>query len=86
MDGLKDKLGSAVIVLASATDKATLLAGVTKDLTSKIKAGEVINHVAQQIGGKGGGRPDLAQAGGTDVASLPKAMASVACFMQEKLN
>ena len=86
MDGLKDKLGSAVIVLASATDKATLLAGVTKDLTSKIKAGEVVNHVAQQIGGKGGGRPDLAQAGGTDVASLPKAMASVACFMQEKLN
>ncbi|MCE1176017.1 MAG: alanine--tRNA ligase [Burkholderiales bacterium] len=86
MDGLKDKLGSAVIVLASATDKATLLAGVTKDLTSKIKAGEVVNHVAQQIGGKGGGRPDLAQAGGTDVASLPKAMASVAGFMQEKLN
>ncbi|MBS1175077.1 MAG: alaS [Burkholderiaceae bacterium] len=86
MDGLKDKLGNAVIVLASATDKATLLAGVTKDLTSKIKAGEVVNHVAQQIGGKGGGRPDLAQAGGTDVAGLSKAMASVAGFVQEKFN
>ena len=86
MDGLKDKFGSAVIVLATASDKATILAGVTKDLTSKIKAGEVVNHVAQQIGGKGGGRPDLAQAGGTDIAGLPKAMASVASFVQEKFN
>ena len=86
MDGLKDKLGSAVIVLASATDKATILAGVTKDLTSKIKAGEVVNHVAQQIGGKGGGRPDLAQAGGTDVTGLPNAMATVANSVKEKLS
>ncbi len=86
MDGLKDKLGSAVIVLASATDKATILAGVTKDLTSKIKAGEVVNHVAQQIGGKGGGRPDLAQAGGTDVTGLPNAMATVADSVKEKLS
>ena len=85
MDGLKDKLGSAVIVLASATDKATILAGVTKDLTSKIKAGEVVNHVAQQIGGKGGGRPDLAQAGGADVAGLPEAMNSVQEFVTTKL-
>ena len=86
MDGLKDKLGSAVIVLASATDKATILAGVTKDLTSKIKAGEVVNHVAQQIGGKGGGRPDLAQAGGTDVTGLPNAMATVVDSVKEKLS
>ena len=88
MDSLKDKLGTAVIVLASvvAADKVTLLAGVTKDLTSKIKAGEVVNHVAQQIGGKGGGRPDLAQAGGTDVASLAGAMDSMLRFMGEKLS
>ncbi len=79
MDSLKDKLGSAVIVLATTegNDKITLLAGVTKDLTGKIKAGDVVNHVAQQVGGKGGGRPDLAQAGGTDVAGLAGAMESV---------
>lgn len=88
MDSLKDKLGTAVIVLASvvAADKVTLLAGVTKDLTGKIKAGEVVNHVAQQIGGKGGGRPDLAQAGGTDVAGLAGAMDSMLSFMGEKLS
>ena len=87
MDSLKDKLGTAVIVLASvvAADKVTLLAGVTKDLTGKIKAGDVVNHVAQQIGGKGGGRPDLAQAGGTDVAGLAGAMDSVKTLVQEKL-
>lgn len=84
MDSLKDKLGSAVIVLATATDKVTLLAGVTKDLTGKIKAGEVVNHVAQQVGGKGGGRPDLAQAGGTDVAALPTALTSVVAFVESK--
>ena len=87
MDSLKDKLGTAVIVLASvvAADKVTLLAGVTKDLTSKIKAGEVVNHVAQQIGGKGGGRPDLAQAGGTDVAGLAEALDSVVQIIQRVL-
>lgn len=85
MDSLKDKLGNAVIVLASASDKVTLLAGVTKDLTSKIKAGDVVNFVAQQVGGKGGGRPDLAQAGGTDVAGLPAAMQSVQGFVTAKL-
>ncbi len=85
MDGLKDKLGSAVIVLASASDKVTLLAGVTKDLTGKIKAGDVVNHVATQVGGKGGGRPDMAQAGGTDVAGLPAAMDSVVAFVSTKL-
>src|SRR4030095_9300345 len=66
MDKLKDKLKSAAIVLASVTDgKVTLIAGVTNDLTGKVKAGELVNHVAQQVGGKGGGRPDMAQAGGT---------------------
>lgn len=87
MDSLKDKLGSAVIVLASAqgSDKATILAGVTKDLTNKIKAGDVVNHVATQVGGKGGGRPDMAQAGGTDVAGLPAAMASVQGFVVTKI-
>ena len=86
MDSLKDKLGTAVIVLASvvAADKVTLLAGVTKDITGKIKAGEVVNHVAQQIGGKGGGRPDLAQAGGTDVAGLADAIEGVKSFVSGK--
>ena len=87
MDSLKDKLGSAVIVLASTqgSDKITLLAGVTKDLTSKIKAGDVVNHVATQVGGKGGGRPDLAQAGGTDVAALLATMSGVQTFVTAKL-
>ena len=88
MDSLKDKLGTAVIVLASvvAADKVTLLAGVTKDLTGTIKAGEVVNHVAQQIGGKGGGRPDLAQAGGTDVAGLAGAMHTVIDMINIQLS
>ena len=67
-----------------AADKVTLLAGVTKDLTGTIKAGEVVNHVAQQIGGKGGGRPDLAQAGGTDVAGLADAIESVKSLVAGK--
>ena len=75
MDKLKDKLKSAAIVLASVADgKVTLIAGVTSDLTAKVKAGELVNHVAQQVGGKGGGRPDMAQAGGTDPAALPAAL------------
>ena len=75
MDKLKDKLKSAAIVLASVADgKVTLIAGVTSDLTAKVKAGELVNHVAQQVGGKGGGRPDMAQAGGTDPAGLPAAL------------
>ncbi len=88
MDSLKDKLGSAVIVLATTegNDKITLLAGVTKDLTGKIKAGDVVNHVAQQVGGKGGGRPDLAQAGGTDVAGLNSAISNVFSFVSRKLG
>src|SRR5690606_27910105 len=72
MDKLKDKLGSAIIVLGSDLGgRVTLIAGVTPDLTARYKAGEIVNHVARQVGGKGGGRPDMAQAGGADVAALP---------------
>ncbi|MBD2796213.1 alanine--tRNA ligase [Xenorhabdus sp. 18] len=78
VDDLKNQLGSAIIVLSTVTgDKVSLIVGITKDLTAKIKAGDLISFVAQQVGGKGGGRPDLAQAGGTDVAALPSALASV---------
>ena len=77
-DKLKDKLGSAVIVLAVVNgDKVALVAGVTKDLTGQYQAGKILNHVAQQVGGKGGGRPDMAQGGGTDPSKLTEALASV---------
>ena len=86
MDKLKDKLKSAAIVLASVADgKVTLIAGVTSDLMGKVKAGELVNHVAQQVGGKGGGRPDMAQAGGTDPSGLPAALQSVRAFVEERL-
>jgi alanyl-tRNA synthetase len=86
MDKLKDKLKSAAIVLASAEGgKASLIAGVTPDLTSKLKAGDLVNFVAQQVGGRGGGRPDMAQAGGTEPAKLPAALASVQTWVQGKL-
>jgi len=86
LDKLKDKLKSAAIVLGSAADgKVTLIAGVTNDLTSKVKAGELVNHVAQQVGGKGGGRADMAQAGGTDAAALPKALESVRAWVEQRL-
>ena len=85
MDKLKDKLGTAAIVLASVADgKVSLIAGVTKDATGKVKAGELVNFVAQQVGGKGGGRPDMAQAGGTDPAGLPQALAGVAGWVGER--
>jgi alanyl-tRNA synthetase len=85
MDKLKDKLGTAAIVLASVLDgKVSLIAGVTKDATGKVKAGELVNFVAQQVGGKGGGRPDMAQAGGTDPANLPQALAAVAGWVGER--
>jgi alanyl-tRNA synthetase len=87
MDKLKDKLKSAVIVLASVADgKVSLAAGVTADLTTKLKAGELVNHVASQVGGKGGGKPDMAMAGGTDASALPKALASVKEWVTQKLN
>ena len=86
MDKLKDRLKSAAIVLSSVADgKVTLIAGVTADLTAKVKAGELVNHVAQQVGGKGGGRPDMAQAGGTDPAGLPAALKSVAGWVEQRL-
>ncbi len=85
MDKLKDKLGTAAIVLASVLDgKVSLIAGVTKDATGKVKAGELVNFVAQQVGGKGGGRPDMAQAGGTDPSGLPTALAGVAGWVGER--
>jgi alanyl-tRNA synthetase len=87
LDRLKDKLGSAAIVLASsdAQGKITLVAGVTADLTSRLKAGELVNSVARQVGGKGGGRADMAQAGGTLPAQLPQALASVSAWVAAQL-
>jgi alanyl-tRNA synthetase len=86
MDKLKDKLKSAAIVLAAVDgSKVTLIAGVTSDLTGNVKAGELVNHVAQQVGGKGGGRPDMAQAGGTDAAKLPAALKSVQGWVEQRL-
>ena len=85
MDKLKDKLKTAAIVLASVADgKVSLIAGVTADATSKVKAGELVNFVAQQVGGKGGGRPDMAQAGGTDPTNLPAALAGVAAWVGQR--
>ncbi|MCX7165007.1 MAG: alanine--tRNA ligase [Rhodocyclales bacterium] len=85
LDKLKDKLKSAAIVLASSGEgKVSLIAGVTADLTAKLKAGELVNFVAQQVGGKGGGRPDMAQAGGTDPAALPAALASVKAWVEQR--
>ncbi|MDN0123024.1 alanine--tRNA ligase [Yersinia aleksiciae] len=86
VDDLKNQLGSAIIVLATtADDKVSLIVGVTKDLTGKVKAGELIADIAQQVGGKGGGRPDMAQAGGTDVQALPSALASVEAWVASRL-
>ena len=85
LDKLKDKLKSAAIVLASTGEgKVSLIAGVTADLTGKIKAGELVNFVAQQVGGKGGGRPDMAQAGGTNPAAVPAALASVKAWVEQR--
>jgi alanyl-tRNA synthetase len=87
MDKLKDKLGTAAIVLASVLEgKVSLIAGVTSDATSKVKAGDLVNFVAKQVGGKGGGRPDMAQAGGTDPAALPQALAGVAGWVGERVS
>jgi alanyl-tRNA synthetase len=86
MDKLKDRLKSAVVVLAAVEDgRVALIAGVTADLTSKVKAGELVNFVAQQVGGKGGGRPDMAQAGGTEPAKLPGALDSVRGWVEQRL-
>ena len=87
VDQLKNKLGSAALVLATVQDsKVSLVAGVTKDSTDRIKAGDLVNFVAQQVGGKGGGRPDMAQAGGNDPSALPKALAAVPDWVRQKLG
>ncbi|EHE2001112.1 alanine--tRNA ligase [Salmonella enterica] len=87
VDDLKNQLRSTVIVLATVVEgKVSLIAGVSKDVTDRVKAGELIGMVAQQVGGKGGGRPDMAQAGGTDAAALPAALASVQGWVSAKLQ
>lgn len=86
VDELKNQIGSCVIMLGNVNDgKVGLIAGVTKDLIGQVKAGELVNMVAQQVGGKGGGRPDMAQAGGTDANALPAALASVEAWLTERL-
>jgi alanyl-tRNA synthetase len=86
VDQLKNKLGSAVLILAAVQgEKVSLVAGVTKDNTDRIKAGDLVNFVAQKVGGKGGGRPDLAQAGGNDPSGLPAALASVPDWIRQQL-
>ncbi|MFG0771488.1 alanine--tRNA ligase [Vibrio plantisponsor] len=86
VDDIKNQLGSGVVLLANvADDKVGLIAGVTNDLTGKVKAGDLVKMVAEQVGGKGGGRPDMAQAGGTDVSALPAAMQTVQPWLEERL-
>ncbi|WP_349919802.1 alanine--tRNA ligase [Aeromonas veronii] len=86
LDELKNKMKSGVVLLAtSSDDKVNLIAGVTNDLTAKVKAGELVNLVAQQVGGKGGGRPDMAQAGGTQPEAVPAALQSVHSWLEERL-
>ncbi|MCA1773319.1 MAG: alanine--tRNA ligase [Halomonas sp.] len=89
LDQLKNKLGSGVIILGVAdadAGKVSLIAGVTKDLTDRVKAGELVNHVASQVGGKGGGRPDMAQAGGSQPDALPAALQSVPAWLENTLS
>ena len=86
LDKVKDRLESGVAVLATVADgKVSLIAGVTKDLTSRVKAGELVNHLAQQVGGKGGGRPDMAQAGGTKPEGLKDALLSIEPWLEQRL-
>ena len=87
VDHLKDKLGSAAVVLASVNDgKITIIAGVTRAETNRIKAGDLANHVAEQCGGRGGGRPDMAQAGGNQPENLPAALESVLPWITRQLQ
>lgn len=87
VDQLKDKLKSAVVVLAAVSDdKISLVAGVTSDLVGKVKAGDIVGQVASQVGGKGGGRPDMAMGGGSDVAALPQALSQVRPWVEQKLG
>ncbi|PUA30922.1 MAG: alanine--tRNA ligase [Cellvibrio sp. 79] len=87
VDQFKNKLGTAVVLLATVEgDKAALIAGVTQDITSKVKAGDLMSYVASQLGGKGGGRPDMAQGGGTNLAALDAALASVVPWVKSQLG
>lgn len=87
VDDLKNRLGSGIVFLGLRQgEKVSLIAGVTKDLTGRVKAGELVNFVANQVGGKGGGRPDMAQAGGTDASKLDEALASVSSWLQDQLG
>ena len=87
IDKLKDKLGTSAVVLAARDgDKVRLIAGVSKDAVNRVKAGDLVNHVALQVGGKGGGRPDLAQAGGTEPENLAVALASVPAWITDQLK
>jgi alanyl-tRNA synthetase len=87
VDQLKNKLGSSAIILATVEgDKVSLTAGVSKDQVGRIKAGELVNFVATKVGGKGGGRPDMAQAGGNDPAGLAEALAQVPAWVEEQLS
>lgn len=86
VDQLKDKLQTAIVLLSTSTDdKISLVGGVSKSLTSQLKAGDLVSHVAAQVGGKGGGRPDMAMGGGSDLAALPNALASVQAWVEQKL-
>ena len=86
VDDIKNQMGSGVVLLANVADgKIGLIAGVTKDLVGKVKAGDLVKMVAEQVGGKGGGRPDMAQAGGSDVAALPEALQTVQPWLEERL-
>ena len=86
VDQIKGRLKSGIVLLAAVNgDKISLVAGITKDLTERVDAPSLLNHVASQVGGKGGGRPDLARGGGSDVAGLNAALASVPAFLGERL-
>lgn len=87
VDELKVKMNSGIIMLATTDEgKVSLIAGVTKDLVGQVKAGELVNMVAQQVGGKGGGRPDMAQAGGSQPENVPAALETVQPWLAEKLS
>ena len=86
LDELKNKLGSSVVLLATVNDdKVSLIAGVSSDLTAKVHAGQLVGWAAGQLGGKGGGRPDMAQAGGTDTAALPAVLKAAFDYISERL-
>ncbi len=87
VDQLKNKLGSSALILATVEgEKVSLVAGVSKNNTDRIKAGDLVNFVAKQVGGKGGGRPDMAQAGGTEPGALPGALAAVPDWVRQQIS